>query len=92
MERMEGHAAVSLNKDNGNWAIIINGWGFNLQMRSMSSTICLSILSDRLYGRSQHRHQIILASAMDLAQFTEADDITVYGGCSVGGYSGECSG
>ena len=93
IERMEGHAAVSLNQDNGKWTVIINGWG-------PQSTNEVYVIDNMSVDIERKTLRTIPTKTSNNPRFrygfsvicTEADDILVYGGCSVGGYSGECSG
>mmetsp|Transcript_15723 Transcript_15723/g.21599 ORF Transcript_15723/g.21599 Transcript_15723/m.21599 type:complete len:672 (-) Transcript_15723:1164-3179(-) len=92
IERMEGHAAVSLKKDDGRWVAIVSGWGphSNNELYIIDS-VSLDI------GRKTLR--TVPTKTINNPRFrygfsavcTASDKVIVFGGCSVGGYSGECA-
>lgn len=94
IDKMEGHAIAHMSNKDGDWAVVINGWGRNSSNEAYvidGTTLdverkTIRTISTTTVNNPRFRYGFSAICTAD------NNRLIVYGGCSMGGYSGECAG
>jgi hypothetical protein len=93
IDKMEGHAIAHMSNKDGDWAVVINGWGRNSSNEAY-------VIDGTTLDVERKTIRTISTTTVNNPRFrygfsaicTADNRLIVYGGCSMGGYSGECAG
>ena len=94
ISRMEGHAIAHLSSADGDWAVVIDGWGSNSSNEAY-------VIDGTTLDVENKTVRTIPTTTVNNPRFrygfsaictTDNKRVLVFGGCSMGGYSGDCAG
>jgi hypothetical protein len=94
ISRMEGHAIAHLSSADGDWAVVIDGWGSNSSNEAY-------VIDGTTLDVENKTVRTIPTTTVNNPRFrygfsaictTDNNRVLVFGGCSMGGYSGDCAG